>query len=148
MEVNHKIKTQNDLNTRQWALYNRLKCLYEKDDTKWHNLKDLCDYLEINDGIYDYVYLSTDNFNNTRARRIMTADIQAIKDSDIIQKVILSGPNGVKIANKKEVSNELEKTKNSLLKSLKLVNKQRKKAGLDGQYRIVLNQEREIVEVH
>jgi hypothetical protein len=135
-----------ELNTRQWALYEHLKTLFNKNNEKWYNLRDLCDELY---DFEEYIYLSTTkNFNNERARRIMTSDIQVLKDSDIIPKVILSSGNGVKIANEKEIKEELEKEKISLLSSLQRLNKQYRKAKLDGQYRLVFGQERDVVEVY
>ena len=84
-------------------------------------------------------------WNNQTARRNITEDILALKKSNVVQVIILSTPKGSKIATESEIA-ELEKRKISLLKSLKIVYSQLDKSKLDGQKRLVLNQEKEYIE--
>ena len=136
-----KVKTENDLTTRQWALYRLIKRVYKSDPTKY--LSNRAIYRAMKE---DYPPLnSVSAWNNQAARRYITEDLAAIRRSKIPHLIILSTPRGSKIATKKEVI-ELEKLRTSLLKSLKTVNAQLGKVKLDGQKRLVLNQEKEYID--
>ena len=125
------------LNTRQWKLYGYL--VNNKDSHK--NIK------EIIEDTGSYGAVQEINFNNSKGRRLLTSDIRMLKNSDLIQTIILSTNDGIKIANKKEFEEHLAKEEISVLKRLKLIHKQKKKAGLNNQTRRVFGQEKPIIEV-
>lgn len=132
-----------ELNSRQWALYDYLKYLYNKDENKWHNLKSLCLALY---SFEEYTFEKNAFFNNTAARRRITDDLNILANSDIIKRVVLSTSKGIKLANSDEVLKELDKKKISILKEINRLNKQYKKSSLNGQYRLVFGQEKEVIE--
>ena len=125
----------NELNTRQWTLYNYLK---ERGDN-WTSLKQIAHDLNYGE------VKPNQTFNNSLARRTITKDRQAINNSDVIQKIIICGNRGLKLANKEEAEDYLERDKTSLLKALARHYKLEKKAGMDGQLRGVFGAEREII---
>jgi len=80
------------------------------------------------------------------ARMHITNDIRAIKNSDVIQKIVISTTKGVKIANAEEFDEWFKRKAISLKKQMKLLYKQLKKAQLNNQTRIVYNSERDFIE--
>ena len=125
----------NELNSRQWELYNYLK---ERGDN-WTPLKKIA--VDLNYG----TPAPTVTFNNSFARRQITKDRQVINNSDVIQKIIICGNKGLKLANKEEAEDYLAKDKTSLLNALARHYKLEKKAGMDGQLRSTFDKEREII---
>lgn len=143
MIIDNKVITQNDLTTEQWDLYKYLKKQYELDQDKWLFLEeDVYWFLRDN---YTFLRPKT-TFNNQPARRQITRDINALKNSKVIQVIVLSNSKGVKIATEKEAYDELVNEKIKLLKSLKTVNYQLNKIQKDGQLRLVLNYEKDMIE--
>ena|SRR5690554_7413899 len=127
------------LNTRQWALYNYLKANSNKYKFNKEILFDLREFYPEKP--------ETQEFNNSTGRRVLTSDLTALKNSDVIQTVIISSTKkGIKIATEEEYRNYLENRKLSLLKSLKTTYKQMEKAKLNNQKRIVLKYEKDIIE--
>ena len=126
-----------ELNARQWRLYNHLK---ENGDT-WEKQRDIARSLP-------ELYQITEGqpFHDSGARLLMTKDIQEINKSDIIQKIIISSSQGVKLANKEEARQFIAGRFASVLASLERVRKLERKAGLDGQLRLVFGREREIIQ--
>ena len=126
----------NDLTTRQYNLYKYLK---EQDDFK--HLSEIV----VETGLYGD--LPESNINNSNAIRQLKKDIQALKKSGIIQTVILSCTfKGVKIATKEEYEDYSARVWAAIKRRAKLQALQDKKAGLDGQIRLVFNQEKPIIE--
>jgi hypothetical protein len=126
-----------ELNARQWRLYNHLK---ESGDT-WEKQRDIARSMpEL------YPITEGQPFHDSGARLLMTKDIQAINKSDIIQKIIISSSQGVKLANKEEARRFIAGRCASVLASLERVRKLERKAGLDGQLRLVFGREREIIQ--
>lgn len=126
-----------ELNARQWRLYNHLK---EIGDT-WEKQRDIARSLpEL------YPIIEGQPFHDSGARLLMTKDIQEINKSDIIQKIIISSSQGVKLANKEEARRFIAGRCASVLASLERVRKLERKAGLDGQLRLVFGREREIIQ--
>lgn len=125
-----------ELNARQWRLYNHLK---EHGDT-WEKQREIA--LSLPD-----LYPITEGqpFHDSGARLLMTKDIQAINGSDIVQKIVISSSQGVKLANKEEARRFICGRISSVLDSLERVRKLERKAGLDGQLRLVFGHEREII---
>ena len=76
----------------------------------------------------------------------MEADVRAINDSDVIQKIIVSDSTGYKIGNEKQVLDYLEKRFNRDFKSLKLNWKLTRKVRMDKQMRLVFGSERDTIE--
>jgi hypothetical protein len=126
----------NDLTTRQYNLYKYLK---EQDDFK--HLSEIVVETDL------YGELPESNINNSNAIRQLKKDIQALKKSGIIQTVILSCTfKGVKIASKEEYEDYSKRVWGAINRRAKLQALQDKKAGLDGQMRLVFNTEKPIIE--
>ncbi|HOM77665.1 MAG TPA: hypothetical protein PLT50_00465 [bacterium] len=121
------------MNTRQWNLYKYLK---KQTDFK------LQEEIAIDLGLWS----GGDNFHTSRVRRLMTSDIQAINESDVIQKVIVSTSQGIKIATSEEFDKFIRAEFGQIFRKLKRARKLVKKAGLHNQKRIVFNNEREFIE--
>ena len=128
-----------ELTSRQWTLYNLLKT--KKDWVKQAKIQsDLP-----ND--YPLIYEDKDMpFHDTSARQSITKDIRAIKNSDVIQKIILSKSSGIKIATAEEFDEYFERKSASLKRQFKLLYKQLKKAQMNEQTRITFGSERNYIE--
>lgn len=124
----------NELNARQWRLYDLLK---ERGDT-WTKQRELAELLPD-------LYPITEPFHDSRARQLMTQDIREINKSDIIQKIIISSAQGVKLANKEEAQAFIAGKFSAVWDSLERVRKLERKAGLNGQTRLVFGRERDII---
>lgn len=109
MEKMNKI----DLNKRQKTVYAYLEVLNGESI----KLKDLCEELK-----YEFSDFEIDNpnFNNSSARRLLTHDIRAISNCDLIDKFVISNKNGVALATEETYAKELEKEKIKILRMLKL----------------------------
>lgn len=122
-----------ELNSRQWALYNLLK---EQGD-EWRVQAEIATLIP------EYHYDGTEDyrlFHDNPARHIMTADIRAINESSVIQKVIISSGKGIKIANKEEFDRYIRKERMAAIRRLVRVRIKERKGGLDGQTRITFGQ--------
>ena len=122
-----------ELNKRQWALYNTLK---EQGD-EWRIQAEIAILIpEYNyDGSEDWRL-----FHDSPARHIMTADIRAINESAVIQKVIISSGKGIKIANAEEFERYIRKERAAAIRRLVRVRIKERKGNLDGQTRITFGQ--------
>lgn len=127
-----------ELNSRQWALYNYLKNRPDEYITQ----REICYDLR---AWYPAAF-ADDKFHDSRARLMLTLDIRAINESDVIQKVIISNHNGVKIANSYEFEKYISAEYASIFRKLARTRKKERKGGLDGQMRIVFGAERDTVE--
>lgn len=129
---------KSELNARQWALYNLLK----------NNPDRYLTQLEIAYGLREYYDTSfyNDQFHDSATRHLITKDIRAINNSATIQKVIISNSQGVKIASRAEFEKYINAEFASIFRKLARTRQKAKKAGLDGQMRIVLGQERDTIE--
>ncbi len=125
----------NELNSRQWQLYE-----YLKTTNDWAHLTDLASALEYGE------LKKGQTFNNSFARRRLTADIQAINNSDVIQKIIICGRKGIKLASKAEAKAYIDKRRAALLRAWQRHHKLEGKAEMDQQMRIVFNKERDTIE--
>lgn len=126
------------LTPRQWALYNFLK---ERGD-EWTTQLDIAYALE---DYYDTSF-TDDKFHDSRARLQITMDIRALNDSDVIQKIIMSGSKGVKIANESEFDTYIGREIMAAVRRLKRAKRKAEKGNRDGQMRLVLNKERDTIE--
>ena len=130
------MKFKKELNSRQWRLYDYLK---EQDDYK--HLKEIVEETGL------YGELPETDINNSTAIRTLKKDIRKLRESGVIQTVIFSCTSrGVKIATKEEYKEYSEKKWKAIKKVIKLQALQDKKAGLDGQMRLVFNQEKPVIE--
>ncbi len=109
MEKMNKI----ELNERQKAVYAHLQML----NGETIKLKDLCEELK-----YEFSDFEIDNpnFNNSSARRLLTHDIRAISNCDLVDKFVISNKNGVALATEETYAAELGREKIKILRMLKL----------------------------
>lgn len=132
---------KSELNARQWAVYNLLKNNPDRYMTQQEIAYTLADYFTEEDfGCADV------SFHDSNARHMLTKDIRAINNSDVIQKVVISNSKGVKIASSAEFEQYINAEFASIFRKLARTRLKAKKAGLDGQMRIVLGQERDTIE--
>ena len=129
---------KSELNARQWALYNLLK---NTPDTYWTQLEIAYKLRE-----YYNTAFSDEKFHDSTTRLLMTKDIRAINNSEVIQKIIISNSKGVKIANRAEFEQYINAEFASIFRKLARTRQKARKAGLDGQMRIVLGNERDTIE--
>lgn len=129
-----------ELNSRQWALYNYLKKRGNEWTTQWFLALVIPEYE------YNGMQEETKQFHDSKVRIQMTKDIQVINDSGIIQKIILAGPKGIKLASREDYYKSIKSEFASVFRKLKRVRTKAKKAGLDNQMRIVFNTERDTIE--
>lgn len=122
------MQNKKDLNTRQWKLYEFLK-----GQNKFLSREEIMDQ----SGLYE---------NETS--RTLTRDLQALKESDTIKRIIITNRKGIKIAETKEEADlYLEKEKVEVLSRLKRYFKQAHNIELDKQTQIVWNKEKDTIEV-
>ena len=126
-----------ELNARQWRLYNQLKALGDV----WTKQRELAELLPDL-----YPCERAEAFHDSGARLLMTKDIREINKSDVIQKIIISSAQGVKLASKEEARAFIAGKYSAAFKSLETARKMERKAGLDGQARLVFGRERGIIE--
>lgn len=124
-----------ELTSRQWKLYEFLK-----------SQEDWVKQERISSSLPDLYGTSETPFHDTMARINITNDIRVIKKSDVIQKIIISSPKGVKIANEDDFGIYFDRKLINLKSQMKLLYKQLKKAQLNNQTRIVYNSERDFIE--
>lgn len=129
---------KSELNARQWALYNLLK----------NNPDRYLTQIEIAYGLQEYYDTSfyNDQFHDSPTRHQLTNDIRTINKSEVIQKIIISTSKGVKIASQEEFAKYINAEFASIFRKLERTRQKAKKAGLDGQMRIVLGSERDTIE--
>ena len=129
---------KSELNPRQWAVYNLLKNNPDRYLTQIEIAYALKEY-------YDTSFYN-DQFHDSPTRHMLTADIRAINQSEVIQKIIISTGKGVKIASSAEFEKYINAEFASIFRKLERTRQKAKKAGLDGQMRIVLGSERDTIE--
>ena len=119
------MKDRTKMQSRQWRLYEYLK---EQDD--FRSIPEIMDQL---------------NYDN---RRLLTADLQAIKVNPTINKILITSRVGIKLASSKEEADMyLEREKIEILSRLKRYIQQAKQMQLDNQTQIVWNSEKDTIEV-
>ena len=94
---------------------------------------------------YDMTF-AIHQFHDSAARHQLTKDIRAINQSEAIQKIIISNSKGVKIANREEFAQYISAEFAAIFRKLARTRQKARKAGLDGQMRIVLGNERDTIE--
>lgn len=87
------------------------------------------------------------SFHDSKTRFQITNDIRAINDSNVIQKIIISSPRGVKLANKEEFQRYIRKEIGAAVRRLMRAKRKAEKGNKDGQHRITFTKgEREVIE--
>lgn len=129
---------KSELNPRQWAVYNLLKNNPDRYMTQIEIVYGLREY-------YDTTF-TDEQFHDSATRLMLTKDIRKINESELIQKVIISNRKGVKIASKEEFEQYINAEFAAIFRKLARTRQKAKKAGLDGQMRIVLGNERDTIE--
>ncbi len=129
---------KSELNARQWALYNLLKNHPDRYLTQMQIVYALKEW-------YDTSFYN-DQFHDSATRHLLTKDIRVINQSEAIQKIIISNSKGVKIASSAEFEQYINSEFAAIFRKLARTRLKAKKAGLDGQMRIVLGKERDTIE--
>lgn len=127
-----------ELNQRQWAVYDLLKNNPDRFLTQLEIVYSLPNY-------YDTSFTDA-QFHDSNARHLLTKDIRTINKSEVIQKIIISSGRGIKIASQEEFAKYINAEFASIFRKLARTRQKAKKAGLDGQMRIVLGSERDTIE--
>lgn len=120
------------LNDRQIALYHYL----ESRGDQWTLQKDVA-----NDLTWYYPLFENEAFHDSKARFIMTADIQEINDNEEIKKIIISGRRGIKLANEAEFSRYIKSQYKSVFRKLKRIRIKEKKGRMNGQMLLLSKEE-------
>lgn len=129
----------NKLTPRQWRVYNFYIAQGAED---WTAQIDVVAYFSM---LYPKI-LDGQLFHNSTARLELTKDIRAINECPTIQKVIISGPLGNKVATEEEYERYVFNEYYSTLARLQRCRKKIKKGRMNGQFRIALGREREVIE--
>lgn len=129
---------ESELNARQWAVYNLLKNNPDRYITQMQIVYALPQHFDLS--------FSNDQFHDSAARLQLTRDIRTINKSEVIQKIIISNSKGVKIANREEFEQYISAEFAAIFRKLARTRQKARKAGLDGQMRIVLGNERDTIE--
>ena len=120
------MKDKTKMNTRQWKLYEFLK---EQDNMI--SRKEIMDQL----GLWENC-------------RLLTSDLQAIKENPTINRILITNRKGIKLAvDKAEADFYLEREKIEILSRLKRYFKQAHQIQLDNQTQIVWHTEKDTIEV-
>jgi len=123
------------LTPRQWKLYELLK-----DNThRWITQLEIQQTMKLEYPDYD----GQQNFHDSGARLWITNDVQKINESDVIQKIILSSSNGIKIASADEYRVWSANKWKSLKQQLGRLAWKDHKARLDGQMKLVFGESME-----
>ena len=132
---------KSELNARQWALYTLLK----NNPDRYMTQQEIAYALQEHFPTETLVFVDAP-FHDSAARHLLTKDIRAINQSEAIQKIIISNSKGVKIASSAEFEQYINAEFAAIFRKLARTRQKARKAGLDGQMRIVLGQERDTIE--
>lgn len=120
------MKDKNKMNTRQWKLYEFLK-----EQNEFISIKEIMNKL----GLWEN-------------RRVLTRDLQVIKENPTINRILITNRKGIKFASTEVEANiYLEKEKIEILSRFKRYFKQARQIQLDNQTQIVWNCEKDTIEV-
>lgn len=93
----------------------------------------------------DYDDLNCNDYHNSNARQLLTRDIRAINNDATAEKIIISSRNGIKLATKEEAIKFIENQYKAVFRKLKRIRKLEKKANLDGQFKILTDENGDFV---
>lgn len=116
-----------ELTPRDWAVYN-----YLKEQKDWVTQRDIAYALPEYFPSFDEFL---QDFHNTNTRHYITNSIRALNNSDVIQKIILSGAKGIKIATQEEFEEHIGKEIMAAVRKLERAKKKAEKGNADGQYK-------------
>lgn len=120
------MKDKTKMNTRQWKLYDFLK-----EQNSLLSRKEIMDQL----GLWEN-------------SRVLTTDLQRIKENPTINRILITNRKGIKLAvDEAEANMYLDLEKIEVLNRLKRYFKQAKQIQLDNQTQIVWNSEKDTIEV-
>jgi len=121
-----------EITSRQWKLYEFLKSRSDRFTTQldiYEGLKDNGDYT---------MFVGEDKvFHDSLTRMEIGLDIQHLNESDVIQKIILTNSNGVKIADEEEYKVYSLNRWKSIKGMIKRLAWKDNKAKLNGQMKLV-----------
>jgi hypothetical protein len=121
-----------EITSRQWKLYEFLKICSDRFTTQrdiYEGLKDNGDYT---------MFVGEDKvFHDSLTRMEIGLDIQHLNESDVIQKIILTNSNGVKIADEEEYKVYSLNRWKSIKGMIKRLAWKDNKAKLNGQMKLV-----------
>lgn len=135
------------LNTRQWRLYDFLNERYEENPKGYVSTSDIMNALP---SWYSFTEEEINNHkpvHDTSAYMNIRMDINAIRNSEEVYKIVCSNSKGYKIATEEEANKWLGRVKGEALAKLKMYWKSLKNAESNNQFRIVFNSEKNIIEV-
>ena len=124
MPTPEKVYVADATKIRRRALY-----AFLLDREGWISMFDLAYHMK--DMYPGYGWVS--NFHNSRIRRMITADIEAINEDPDFPMIIISSTKAVKISTRDEFERWIRAEYAEILKKLGRARKIAKKAGLDGQ---------------
>lgn len=93
----------------------------------------------------DYDDLDCNDYHNSYARQLLTKDIRAINNDTTAEKIIISSRNGIKLATKEEAIKFIENQYKAVFRKLKRIRKLEKKANLNGQFKIIADENGDFV---
>lgn len=108
---------------RQEELYSFL----QRRGDKWSTMEMVTDSIKL------YPAFFTGNYHNSRARRLLTHDIEAINGSSRYRKIIVSGNRGVKLATASEFERFVRSELREVFRKLKRVRRIMAKGSRDQQ---------------
>lgn len=98
---------------RQEELYSFL----QRRGDKWTSMEQVTDSIKL------YPAFFSTNYHNSRARRMLTHDIEAINGSIRYRKIIISGSRGIKLASSQEFERFARSELSEIFKKLRRVRK-------------------------
>ena len=106
-----KRATHDENRARQEELYFYL----QKRGNRWTRMEQVTDSIKL------YPAFFTGNYHNSRTRRLLTRDIEAINGSDHYSKIIVSGSRGIKLATSTEFEHFARSELREVFRKLKRV---------------------------
>lgn len=107
------MNTHDENQERQEELYSFL----QRRGDKWTSMEQVTDSIKL------YPAFFTGNYHNSRARRLLTHDIEAINGSNRYRKIIISGSRGIKLASSQEFERFARSELSEIFKNLRRVRK-------------------------
>lgn len=135
------------LNTRQWNLYKLLKQKHLEVPNSYISCNEIMAELPNEYSFTEFEIKNNVPQHDTHAHELIRKDINAIRNSHEIDKIICSNSKGYKIATEKEAESWLKRIKVEALKKLMMYWKNKRSAESDNQMRLVFNKERDTIEV-
>lgn len=146
MNPNGKISNKSELTPRQWELYRYLRDHSDEFTLLCRLAVAVKGYCKDTYELSEVISSNGSEFHDSRPRKRLTHDIRAINNSSVIQKIIISTPKGVKLANKEEFRTYIASETNRLSRQFQRLKKKIAKGAADQQMRIVFNSERDTIE--